>query len=197
MKTFSSKSNARRALKVVGDKALERADQLLYQLADGKWGFDEELAELAQYAAVADTDIDFDAPSRIVGEFKGMNTERCPECGSTELYLGECQPGSGGIGFVVNEDSVIGCHACGWEHREVKQVKHKNEKAAPKAKKETGKVERVSTTTRPCQKVWEIADEMLKADPATKRKAILERCVAAGVAYNTARTQLQYFLSKK
>jgi NAD-dependent dihydropyrimidine dehydrogenase PreA subunit len=190
MKTFSSKSNARRALKSVGDKALERADQLLYKLADGTWGFDEELAELAQYAAVADTDIDFDAPSRIVGEFKGMNTDRCPDCGSTELYMGECQPGSGGIGLVINEDSVIGCHACGWEHREEKQ-------ASPKAKKEAGKVERVSTTVRPCQRVWEIADEMTKADPSVKRKAILDRCVAAGVAYNTARTQLQYFLTKK
>lgn len=200
MKTFSSRSNARRALKAFGDKALERADQLIVEV-DGKFGFDEDLAELAQYAGVTASDIDdLDTPNRIIGEDKGMNTTHCPNCSSSELYTGEIKGTQGGIGIVVNEEYVIGCHACGWEHREPeadRKVKAPAKKERQVKEKATKVVTKVSSTTRPCQKVWEIADEMLKADPATKRKPILDRCVEAGVAYNTARTQLQYFLTTK
>lgn len=48
MKTYTSKSNARRALKAVGDYAFAKAESLIIEV-DGKWGFNEEAAELAQY----------------------------------------------------------------------------------------------------------------------------------------------------
>lgn len=41
-----------------------------------------------------------------------MNTTVCPECGSTELYVGRINK----LGFVTDEDKVIGCHHCDWEY---------------------------------------------------------------------------------
>lgn len=46
---------------------------------------------------------------------------------------------------------------------------------------------RLSTAIRPTKLVWEIADTMPKAS----RKEVMAACVAAGVAYGTARTQYQ------
>jgi hypothetical protein len=51
-------------------------------------------------------------------------------------------------------------------------------------------VTRESTVVRPCKQVWHIADSM----PGAKRKAVLEACVNAGIAYYTARTQYQQWL---
>lgn len=52
-----------------------------------------------------------------------------------------------------------------------------------------------STTDRPCKLVWAIADEMFGANPNTRRKDVLEACVNRGVAFYTARTQYQQWLS--
>ena len=48
-------------------------------------------------------------------------------------------------------------------------------------------IKRDSDIERPCKQVWHIADEMVGA----KRKDIIAACVAAGIAYYTARTQYQ------
>ena len=48
---------------------------------------------------------------------------------------------------------------------------------------------RVSIATRPTKLVWDIADKM----PGAKRKEVIEACVAAGIAYGTARTQYQHW----
>ena len=48
---------------------------------------------------------------------------------------------------------------------------------------------RVSIATRPTKLVWDIADKM----PGSKRKEVIEACVAAGIAYGTARTQYQHW----
>ena len=41
----------------------------------------------------------------------------CPHCGSEELYQGEVKGIKGsGLGLVVNEDLVGGCHACDWSY---------------------------------------------------------------------------------
>lgn len=52
---------------------------------------------------------------------------------------------------------------------------------------------RMSTTDRPTKKVWDIADKM----PNAKRKEVIEACVAAGIAYGTARTQYQHWFKCK
>jgi hypothetical protein len=41
-----------------------------------------------------------------------MNTTVCPRCGSEELYSGR-----GSNGIIIDEDKIIGCHACGWEYK--------------------------------------------------------------------------------
>lgn len=43
----------------------------------------------------------------------------------------------------------------------------------------------------PTKSVWEIADQMFAADPTIARKTIVETCVRQGIAYYTARTQVQ------
>lgn len=56
-----------------------------------------------------------------------------------------------------------------------------------------GEIVRESTVERPCKLVWHIADEMVGA----RRKDVLAACVARGVAFYTARTQYQLWLSIK
>ena len=57
-----------------------------------------------------------------------------------------------------------------------------------------GEVTNKSTTERPCKRVWIIADAMLAANPMVKRKDVIAACIAAGVAFYTARTQYQQWL---
>ena len=57
-----------------------------------------------------------------------------------------------------------------------------------------GEVVNKSTTERPCKRVWIIADDMLAANPEVKRKDVIAACIAAGVAFYTARTQYQQWL---
>lgn len=63
-------------------------------------------------------------------------------------------------------------------------VDHRDPNFVDKAKKE-------STASNPCKMVWEIAEKM----QGSKRKDIIQACVDAGIAYNTARTQYQRYYS--
>lgn len=58
-----------------------------------------------------------------------------------------------------------------------------------------------SEVKSPCALVWEIAEEQreISVVEGTKlsRKAVIEKCVAAGVAYNTARTQYQLWYQSR
>jgi len=70
-------------------------------------------------------------------------------------------------------------------------VADQEEKKAPVVKAD---VVHESTAERPCKLVWHIADEMVAANPAVRRKDVLAACVARGVAFYTARTQYQQWL---
>lgn len=48
-----------------------------------------------------------------------------------------------------------------------------------------------SIVSDPSKSVWHIADEMFNANPDTKRKDVIKRCVDSGIAFFTARTQYQ------
>lgn len=48
-----------------------------------------------------------------------------------------------------------------------------------------------SSIDHPCKTVWMIADQLKIEQPTAKRAVILATCVAAGIAYYTARTQYQ------
>lgn len=54
-----------------------------------------------------------------------------------------------------------------------------------------------STVENPSKLVWEIAEQMTVANPKVRRKEIIEKCVASGIAYYTARTQYQVWLAIK
>lgn len=61
----------------------------------------------------------------------------------------------------------------------------------PKEEKKSSEPKKESTASNPCKMVWEIAEKMQGA----KRKDIIQACVDAGIAYNTARTQYQRYYS--
>ena len=66
-------------------------------------------------------------------------------------------------------------------------------KVTPTKKEEPREILRASTVDGPTKLVWHIADAMLKADPAVRRKDVIEECVRRGIAFYTARTQYQYW----
>jgi predicted nucleic-acid-binding Zn-ribbon protein len=106
----------------------------------------------------------------------------CPKCGSTELYQGEAENSNASMGRIINEDTVGGCHQCDWSFNH-------------SAKKSSTPITHVSTIENPCKTVWGIAIDMKAANPLVKRGAVLAECVKQGIAYYTARTQYQAWLS--
>jgi len=57
---------------------------------------------------------------------------------------------------------------------------------------ETAVVEKLrsSSIQNPCQRVWNICEEM----KGTRRGVVLQKCVEEGITFNTARTQYQQWL---
>lgn len=95
-----------------------------------------------------------------------LNCRVCPKCGSEEIYHGR---NDGGL--VVDEDCCGGCHHCDWEFN--------------------FGILRKSEIESPCFVVWDTADKMIGA----RRKDVIAACVAKGVAFYTARTQYQLWLT--
>jgi hypothetical protein len=54
-----------------------------------------------------------------------------------------------------------------------------------------------SSIESPTKAVWYIADEMVAANPNVARKTVIEECVKRGIAFFTARTQYQQWLTAK
>jgi hypothetical protein len=61
------------------------------------------------------------------------------------------------------------------------------------------KIERLhkSTIESPTKTVWAVADQMLAANPNVTRKMVMAQCVSMGIAYWTARTQYQQWITAK
>lgn len=96
-----------------------------------------------------------------------MNCAVCPKCGSTEIFHGQGNKS----GTVVNEDCVCGCHNCDWFY--------------------DGSIRNKSEVESPCWLVWDTADKM----KGSRRKDVIAACVEKGVAFYTARTQYQLWLT--
>lgn len=119
----------------------------------------------------------------------GKNTEGldcCPKCGSSEIYEGRAPKG-----IAIDEEYIFGCRHCDWEIDIRTLAPIKESEPAKKQVAHTNK----SEIENPCKRVWHIADEMLISHPGAKRKQVLEACQAAGIAFYTARTQYQQWLS--
>lgn len=109
----------------------------------------------------------------------------CPHCG---IHLSN---GYGVHGDDVNGETIkhkefeYACLGCGEEFGP----------AIKKARK--GVVTNRSTVERPTKAVWHIADEMFAANPQVRRKDVIAECVRRGIAFYTARTQYQQWLTAK
>jgi DNA-directed RNA polymerase subunit RPC12/RpoP len=119
-----------------------------------------------------------EAEQPVVGEFVN-----CPHC---DIHLSN--------GYGVHGDDVNGetikheefeyvCLGCGEEFGP----------AIKKARKVV--VTNHSTVERPTKLVWHIADEMFEANPEVRRKDVIAECVNRGIAFYTARTQYQQWLT--
>jgi len=140
-KTYSSRSNVRRAAKTAGIET--------YEIVKAKGGFAYQYVEV-EAAPVAEV-------------------EAAPVAEATVESIMELNaaPVAGGSPSVLPEDEV----------------------AAP-AKDDDDKRHR-SVPMSPTKLVWHIADAMLAKNPNVSRKEIMAECDRQGIAYYTARTQIQ------
>lgn len=82
------------------------------------------------------------------------------------------------------------CLACGEEFGpEINRIN------IPKETESTHEILNKSSISNPCKTVWNIAEKMHAEQPGVRRAQVLEACVNAGIAYYTARTQYQAWLS--
>jgi len=118
--------------------------------------------------------------------------DNCPHC-NIHLDNGVLQNGdkvgSRGEEILHLEKFECYCMACGQEFGPALQVAEVKEKTI------RGPIAHESTVSNPCKLVWGIASDMKEANPLVKRGAVLEECVRQGIAYYTARTQYQSWLS--
>jgi len=205
MKTYQQKSSAVRAAKQAGLVVNESAE--IYQNEDGTWGFldrtpmtaddmkDEPFVELDAYGEevgeVEDLDVtggdwgDSENDSRVLGEDLGLNTTRCPSCHREGNLETEKFADDAGL-----PQTKITCNHCGWFHAE--EAEKPFEEIAEKEHAEhRGEKRSQSAVDKPCSLVWDIAESM----PGAKRKEVLAVCAERGVAFYTARTQYQLWLT--
>lgn len=190
MKTYAVKSSARRAAKNAG----LNPDSLTYlQNEAGQWYYEVPAEEPTFEEGPVRKEMTFtDSGDPISVEDKDLMDRcghiNCPHCG---INLGN---GFGEHGQVVGDTPVahekfqFSCLGCGEEFGpEIK--------AAPVKTRDSGKGGTVpvnqSTVKSPCRTVWDICEQM----KGSRRKDVLEACVKAGVAFYTARTQYQQWLT--
>ena len=117
--------------------------------------------------------------------FKTHGFDNCPHC-NIHLENGLLQAGEemGDGKPLIPEKFEFFCMACGSEF-------------GPEitAKKTRAPITHTSTIENPCKTVWGIAIDMKAANPLVKRGAVLAECVRQGIAYYTARTQYQAWLT--
>jgi hypothetical protein len=85
------------------------------------------------------------------------------------------------------EKTTIASKTSGQPQRVTKEV-------AAKEKPEDGRIHK-SRVQSPTKLVWHIADEMTAADSAVTRRQVIEECTRRGIAFYTARTQYQQWLT--
>lgn len=177
-KTYAVKSSAARAAKKTDSNYDPKG---LCQTEDGKWIYLEA--------------IDLEIAERTGGRFV-----HCPSCGvhlengmwTFEEAMAE-RDDKGTDAFKKEMFShEFWCMGCDHEFGEEREIPAPEKKAAPKTTRGPNAVK--SAVANPCKQVWDIAENM----KGSKRKEILQACVDAGIAFNTARTQYQrYFAAVK
>jgi hypothetical protein len=120
----------------------------------------------------------------VIGEFS-----HCPSCGIHLDNGYQTDFNMRADGYEGNKKYEYICLGCTAEfgpeiYREAKPV---SAGSKPKLNK--------SAIERPCKAVWDIAERMHNANPETKRRDVLIQCEKEGIAYYTARTQYQQWLT--
>jgi hypothetical protein len=158
-------------------------------------------------------------PQPVVEEVVNLTTEKrlCPECkrsvntfiSADDLrYIEHKIEPSGTELCNMSEEIVVSVQTTGLPHTEFKphelaQIQNgaidsvadelyrkTHNQRGEKIPTELPKLNK-SIVAGPTKLVWEIADQMLAEDPNSSRKDIINRCLAAGIAFATARTQYQ------
>jgi hypothetical protein len=155
------------------------ASQVLADEVDSQDPTDAEIAESNMPVAPVGSALEHDAHSY-----------RCPGCG-IHLCNGVGEHNQEVNGKKIKHDQYeFCCLGCGAEFGPAIPSKKVAKAVAPR-----GPVTHESTATRPCKLVWQIADDVFLANPEAKRSEVLAECVKQGVAYFTARTQYQQWLT--
>lgn len=177
--------------------SIVKASEISFEVVDlmaGHTGASQVLADEVDSQDPTDTEIaesnDWrNDPSSVYGhEIHGLLV--CPSCG-THLSNGIGEHNQEVNGKALKHDHFeYCCLACGVEFGPAIPSKKSAKAVAPR-----GPVTHESTATRPCKLVWQIADDVFLANPEAKRSEVLAECVKQGVAYFTARTQYQQWLT--
>lgn len=173
IKSYGTTSHAKRALNSIGLAALQAYDKLVTINAEGRYEFILEKAEAIQEKADNAKQDSYEEPSTREKSQAKMQTKAAPAPVAKPVAA---KPAPAPV------------------------VKPAAPEAAPKVEPKkpapvvaSGEIVRESSVERPCKLVWHIADEMVGA----RRKDVLAECVRRGVAFYTARTQYQLWLSVK
>ena len=138
VKTYTNKSNAKRAIKAAGEYAAAVANQFITTV---QGGFIVDLNEVSEYEKTARANYAAQEAQRALKLTAEMDD------------------------FIKTPDKKI----------KVAQIERTHE----------------SSIVRPCKQVWHIADSM----KGSSRKEVIAACEAAGIAFYTARTQYQNWLT--
>lgn len=175
--TFSTKSNAKRAIKAIGEYAADMADEFVSKDAtSGIWIADIAAAKACQESCVK-ADAQETQPDENDGPGEGIMADRHEEDIQPEANApleGPAEP---------FRDPTIPSRPAPTTlpaHNSISQAKD---------------ISRTSSVANPCLAVWTKADEMFAQNPHTRRKDVIAACVTMGIAFYTARTQYQQWLT--
>lgn len=185
--TFSTKANAKRAIKAIGEYAADMADEFVSKDAiSGIW-----IADMAAAKACQESCVKADAQETQPNEDRPLDQthynaedEAREEAKTDEAATDyDDQP----------EDPAIDASTLApYKDPTIPRRPAPTKKDSPSVYAEPN---RVSTIGNPCLAVWTKADEMFATNPHTRRKDVIAACVTMGIAFYTARTQYQQWLT--
>lgn len=177
--TFSTKSNAKRAIKAIGEYAADMADEFVSKDAtSGIWIADIASAKACQESC-AKADAQETQPDEDQSGAEILPSESLKEEDDDQPE----DPAIDASTLIPYKDPTIPSRPAPTAlpaHNSISQAKD---------------IARTSSVANPCLAVWNKADEMFAANPWTRRKDVIAACVQLGIAFYTARTQYQQWLT--
>lgn len=188
--TFSTKANAKRAIKALGEYAADMADEFVSKDAtSGIWIADIASAKDCQEScAKADAQPEEDQPLDQTQYNAEDEAEAREEAKADEAATDyDAQPEDPAIDastLIPYKDPTI-----------PSRTEPTTLPANNSISQAVATISRESSVANPCLAVWTKADEMFATNPWTRRKDVIAACVTMGIAFYTARTQYQQWLT--